>query len=90
MAFKLSKKEFVHRRPKWLTRFLFNIPPATYMVYNGFSSAKEGILSIKKIIEDLHILDKRSRLHLFVSDDALEIKGKQNRTIVRFQIEPIC
>lgn len=86
MAYKILKKEFIKKRPKWLVSFLFHLSPAVYNIHDSLTSAKRSIMNIKNTFENLHVTDKRPNLHLIVTDDILEIRYRNEQPIIRFNI----
>lgn len=87
MSYRITKKEYTHPRPKWLTKLLFCLPPDVYCPCSTFGSARDKLLLINKTFSESALLSKITYLHMFVSDDHVEVRTNKERVIIRFQID---
>lgn len=87
MAYKVLKKEFVKRRPKWLVRFLMTLPSQIYAAKVSVSEARQSLLYIRQIIDDTQLMTVKSRCHLQIDDDSIVISSAKFNPFIRFYID---
>ena len=86
MAYKVMRKEFVRFQPKWLTRFLFSLPPKIYEAVATLEAARANLQVINDRIHEAHLLDK-GHLCLSEEEDSFLVKSGKGRPYVRFFIQ---
>lgn len=87
MAYKVLKKEFVKRRPKWLVRFLMLLPSQIYAAKASVSEARQSLLYIRRIIDETQLMAVKCRCHLHVDDDNIIISSAKFNPFIHFYID---
>lgn len=87
MMYKVSKSEYLERRPAWMITLLLRLQPKLYGNFPTEHKAKVILRYIRMMIHKSRIIKQKGRLQLESSSDKIVIKNNFGRPYLSFNIE---
>lgn len=86
MGYKVTRREFVRKRPEWMVSLLMLLKPDCYKIQATKDAAYKALFFIRQVIEDSRIQEKRSRLSISEGDGELSLVNPKGKPFIRFRV----
>ncbi len=87
MEYRVARKEYVRKRPEWMTKFLLELSPILYEGRSTIEDAQANLSQIKKEIIKAGIPGYKGKLQMSETPKAIYITNQNGKNYLRFRIE---
>lgn len=86
-GFRVIRKEYISKRPKWLTSFLLDVTPSVYERRETFEEARQNLILITEIVKDCDIIKHNHKLAIETNENEIVIKSRKGNIFLKFIIQ---
>lgn len=87
MEYRVWRKEYVKKRPEWMTRFQLTLSPVIYEGHRKKDEAFKVLEEVKQKIRDFGLDGYKGRLQVLETQNAVIIANMSGKKLLRFRVE---
>lgn len=86
MCCKVTRREYVKKRPDWMILLLLSLSPELYEKTTSIDVARKNLSVIRSKVKETRVAENRPNRHLRGTADVVEIVNPQGKPFIRFSI----